>query len=330
MTQKITYVTSADRMDEIHGEFDSAIERVRGQFGQTHPMLIGGTAVTATRTFADISPIDTRIVLGHFQEGDRVHADEAVAAARRAFGVWGRLPWRERVALMRRLADAIRGDRWDLSALMGFECGKNRMECLGDVEESADLIDYYCDQVDQADGFVRPMQPLGPGERNCSVLRPYGVWAVISPFNFPLALAAGPAGAALAAGNTVVIKPATTTPWIALRFGALARDAGLPRRRAERRHRRRRNRRPGADRSRGREWRRVHRIEGGRPEAAARERRPRDAASRDHRDGRQESRDRDAVSRSRQGQRRRHALGVRRTGPEVFRLLARPRPSGRA
>jgi 1-pyrroline-5-carboxylate dehydrogenase len=75
---------------------------------------------------------------------------------------------------------------------------------------------------------VRPMQPLGPEERNASVLRPYGVWAVISPFNFPLALAAGPAGAALAAGNTVVIKPATTTPWIALRFGELARDAGLP------------------------------------------------------------------------------------------------------
>jgi 1-pyrroline-5-carboxylate dehydrogenase len=72
------------------------------------------------------------------------------------------------------------------------------------------------------------MQPLGPAERNSSILRPYGVWAVISPFNFPLALAAGPAGAALAAGNTVVIKPATTTPWIALRFGELARSAGLP------------------------------------------------------------------------------------------------------
>ncbi len=228
MTQKITYVTSADRMDEIHREFDGAVDRVRERFGQTHPMLIGGLEVTARGTFADVSPIDTRIVLGHFHEGERRHVDEAVAAARRAFSTWGRLPWRERLTAMRRVADAIREDRWDLSALMGFECGKNRMECVGDVEESADLIDYYCDQIEQADGFVRPMQPLGPAERNSSVLRPYGVWAVISPFNFPLALAAGPAGAALAAGNTVVIKPATTTPWIALRFGELARAAGLP------------------------------------------------------------------------------------------------------
>ena len=228
MTQKITYVTSSDRMEEIHGELDRAVERVRERFGKTHPMLIGGNAVTSSRTFADRSPIDTRIVLGHFQAGERVHADEGVAAARRAFGVWGRLPWRERLELMRRLAEAIRRDRWDLSALMGFECGKNRMECLGDVEESADLIDYYCDQIERADGFVRPMHPLGPAEHNSSVLRPYGVWVVISPFNFPLALAAGPAGAALAAGNTVVIKPATTTPWIALRLGELARDAGMP------------------------------------------------------------------------------------------------------
>jgi 1-pyrroline-5-carboxylate dehydrogenase len=172
MPQKITYVTSADRMDEIHGEFDAAVDRVRGRFGQTHPMLIDGNAVAATRTFADISPIDTRIVLGRFQDGDRSHADLAVAAARRAFAEWARLSWRERVRLMRRLADAIRGDRWDLSALMGFECGKNRMECLGDVEESADLIDYYCDQIEHADGFVRPMQPLAPAERNSSVLRP--------------------------------------------------------------------------------------------------------------------------------------------------------------
>src|SRR4029453_4636454 len=228
MTQKFTYVTSGDRVEEMHRELDAAIERVRGRFGNTHPMMIGGKAVTSGRTVADVSPIDTRVVLGHFQAGERVHADEAVAAARRAFGVWGRLPCRERLVLMRRLAETIRRDRWDLSALMGFECGKNRMECLGDVEESADLIDYYCDQIELAEGFVRPMQPLGPAERNSSVLRPHGVWVVISPFNSPLALAAGPAGAALAAGNTVVIKPATTTPWIALRFGELTRDAGLP------------------------------------------------------------------------------------------------------
>ena len=80
---------------------------------------------------------------------------------------------------------------------MGYEAGKNRLECVGDVEESADLISYYCDQVEAHNGFEQQMGTLGPNERNSSVLRPYGVWAVISPFNFPLALAAGPAGGAL-------------------------------------------------------------------------------------------------------------------------------------
>ena len=116
----------------------------------------------------------------------------------------------------------------ELSALMGYEVGKNRLECVGDVEEAADLIAYYCDQIEQHDGFVEKMGTLGPGEDNVSVLRPYGVWAVISPFNFPLALAAGPAGGALAAGNTVVFKPASDTPLMGAMFAEMAVEAGLP------------------------------------------------------------------------------------------------------
>jgi len=76
MAQKITYVTSADRMDEVHREFDAAIDRVRGWFGRPHPMLIGGRPVTTGKTFEDRSPIDTRILLGTFQEGDRLDARE--------------------------------------------------------------------------------------------------------------------------------------------------------------------------------------------------------------------------------------------------------------
>jgi 1-pyrroline-5-carboxylate dehydrogenase len=130
--------------------------------------------------------------------------------------------------MLKKVADTIRDHRWDLSALMGYEAGKNRLECVGDVEESADLIAYYCDQVEAHDGFVKPMQTLTAGERNSSVLRPYGVWAVISPFNFPLALAAGPAGGALVAGNTVVFKPASTTPLMGYRFAEVVREAGVP------------------------------------------------------------------------------------------------------
>jgi 1-pyrroline-5-carboxylate dehydrogenase len=99
---------------------------------------------------------------------------------------------------------------------------------MGDAEESADLIDYYSGQVEEADGFVRPMARITPVERNTDVLRPYGVFACIAPFNFPLALSAGMSSAALVAGNTVVYKPAEETLWTGLELYQVYRDAGLP------------------------------------------------------------------------------------------------------
>jgi 1-pyrroline-5-carboxylate dehydrogenase len=226
---KITYATmSGDQLDRLHAALDQAIVDVKRDFGRTYPMLIAGSEVTAAKTFADESPIDTRVILGQFQSGGREHVQQAIAAARKAYPAWSALSWQQRVAHLRKVADVIRKHRWELSAIMGYEAGKNRLECVGDVEESADLIAYYCDQVEAQDGFVKPMQTLAAGERNSSVLRPYGVWAVISPFNFPMALAAGPAGGALVAGNTVVFKPASTTPLIGYRFAEVVREAGIP------------------------------------------------------------------------------------------------------
>jgi len=227
--QKITYATmSGDQMEELHRELDRAIENVRGSFGQSYPLVIDGRDVRASAEFEDRSPIDTRILLGRFQSASREHVREAIAAARAAFPAWSARPWKARVALLRKVADAIRARRWELSALMGYEAGKNRLECVGDVEESADLIEYYCNQVEQHQGFETTLGTLGPNEENSSVMRPYGVWAVISPFNFPLALAAGPAGGALVAGNTVVFKPASTTPLLGYKLAEVMAEAGVP------------------------------------------------------------------------------------------------------
>jgi 1-pyrroline-5-carboxylate dehydrogenase len=111
---------------------------------------------------------------------------------------------------------------------MSLEVGKNRLEAPGDVEESADLIRYYCQQMEDNDGFDRPMGQLSEREHTRSVLRPYGVWAVVSPFNFPMALAAGPAGGALVAGNTVVFKPSPQGSFTGVQLYHCLRDAGLP------------------------------------------------------------------------------------------------------
>jgi 1-pyrroline-5-carboxylate dehydrogenase len=226
---KITYATmSADQMEELHRALDEAIPTVKGTFGRSHPMVIGGREIGAQSEFDDTSPIDTRILLGRFPKGTRDHVQQAIAAARAASPAWMGKSWQERVFILRNVAEAIREHRWLLSALMGFEAGKNRLECVGDVEESADLIAYYCDQMDQNAGYTKPMGKLSPGEENVSVLRPYGVWAVISPFNFPLALAAGPAGGALVAGNTVVFKPASDTPFLGYQLAVLMKKAGVP------------------------------------------------------------------------------------------------------
>jgi 1-pyrroline-5-carboxylate dehydrogenase len=219
---------SGDRLDDLHRSLDLAIEQAKASFGRSYPLVIGGREVRAAGEFDDVSPIDTRILLGRFQSATRDQVREAIAAAKAAFPGWSGLPWQDRVAQLKKVADAIRGHRWELSALMGYEAGKNRLECVGDVEESADLIEYYCDQVAEHQGFETKLGTLGPGEDNSSVLRPYGVWAVISPFNFPLALAAGPAGGALVAGNTVVFKPASVTPLLGYKLHEMMTEAGVP------------------------------------------------------------------------------------------------------
>lgn len=227
--QKITYATmSADRMEDLHRELDAAIERVKATFGRSYPMVIGGREVRTGSEFDDRSPIDTRLLLGRFQSGGRQEVRDAIAAAKAAYPAWSARPWQDRVTLLKKVANRIRDHRWDLSALMGYEAGKSRLECVGDVEESADLIEYYCDQVAEHHGFETKLGTLGPGEENMSVLRPYGVWAVISPFNFPLALAAGPSGGALVAGNTVVFKPASVTPLLGYKLLEVMNEAGIP------------------------------------------------------------------------------------------------------
>jgi 1-pyrroline-5-carboxylate dehydrogenase len=225
---KITYTSASGDLEEFHHRFDAALDRVRQESGKLHPFYIDGEPVeTGYELLVDQSPIDTRFVLGRFATATPAHIDAAVRAARRAQPGWARLPWRERVEHLRRAALLIRERKYDLAALMSLEVGKSRLEAMGDAEESADLIDYYCQQVEDADGFVRPMARITPVERNTDVLRPYGVFACIAPFNFPLALSAGMSSAALVAGNAVVYKPAEDTPWTGLKLYEVYRDAGL-------------------------------------------------------------------------------------------------------
>lgn len=226
--QKITYTATPDQIEAMHSSFDEALARFEATFGTEYPMVVNGEAKTGTGRFDVTSPSDTSVVLARMQTGsvDDVHA--AVLAAKAAYPAWSARPWQERVAIINSAAETIRERKFDLAAIMIHECGKSRTEAIGEVEEGADLLDYYAKQMVLADGYTLKMESLDPRERNVSVLRPFGVWAVLAPFNFPHALAAGPIAGALVTGNAVVVKPASATALSGYALYMALVDGGVP------------------------------------------------------------------------------------------------------
>ncbi|MDP9379643.1 MAG: aldehyde dehydrogenase family protein [Chloroflexota bacterium] len=227
---KVTYAAiPTDQLDALHSAYEEALGRVRGQLGGSYPMYIAGREVRSESGEFEVSaPSNRDLLLGRFQKGTPEHARQAIDAAAEAFRTWGRMPHAERLVLLRAAADNFRAQKLDLSALLSIEAGKTRMEALGEVEEAADLISTYCDYMEENNGYIRQMDSLMPGERNVSVLKPLGVWAVVAPFNFPVALATGMLAGALVAGNTVVFKPASATPYSGLLVYRMFAEAGLP------------------------------------------------------------------------------------------------------
>ena len=228
---KLTYSTMFDPPEEMHAQFEAALADVRQDLGANHAMSIDGRDVEGVRTVATCSPVDDRVVLGRFSAGDASHVDAAIAAARRAFDGWRRTPMRERLELVRRVAALIEERVYSIGAALALEVGKNRMESLGEAQETADFFWGYAADFERNHGYERPLpdDPLeGWKSHNRSVLKPHGVWAVIAPFNYPLALAGGPTAAALVTGNTVVLKGASDTPWAGRLLAECIRDAQFP------------------------------------------------------------------------------------------------------
>lgn len=228
---RLTYATMFDPPPDLHRRFDEALARAHRRRGAEHPMCIDGQARGAERWLDQRSPIDSDWLLGRYPAGSPADADAAVAAALRAGAGWAATPFADRIGLLRRAAALIEEQVFDLAAALALEVGKNRMEALGEAQETAELITWYCDQMAEHAGFDRrlPNDPLaGFVSRNRTVLKPHGVWAVIAPFNFPLALAGGPIAAALVAGNTVVFKVASDTAWSGRALMDVFQSAGLP------------------------------------------------------------------------------------------------------
>jgi 1-pyrroline-5-carboxylate dehydrogenase len=231
MTFRLTYATMFNPPETMHERFEEAMSTVRAGLGQRHALFIDGADRDATEYAARTSPIDSGMHLGEFALADAADVEAAFAAAQAAYPAWRATPAAERARLVRHVGDIMEERVYEIAAALTLEVGKNRMEALGEAQETVDFFRHYADEFVAAGGYDRslPDDPLdGVISRNRSTMRPYGVWAVIAPFNFPLALAGGPVAAALVTGNTVVVKCASDTPWAGRLLADCVRDAGLP------------------------------------------------------------------------------------------------------
>ena len=220
-------LAQAGRTAELDREFEEAVSDLRKRQGATLPMLIAGKEVRGEKTFDDLDP-STSEVIARFPKGTEADVDAAVKAAKAAQPAWERLGWEMRAAVFERAADIMRGRRPMFAALMCIENGKNRVEAYYDVDEAIDFLKFYAWHMRQNKGFVVPLGKPFPDETCISVMRPWGVFAVVGPFNFPVAIPTGMVTGALITGNAVVLKPASDTPWTAYEVVRVLHDAGVP------------------------------------------------------------------------------------------------------
>jgi 1-pyrroline-5-carboxylate dehydrogenase len=228
MVVRVTYATMSADNEELNTAYEKAVAEAHSKVGKSHGVIVDGESRRAREEFQERSPIDRDIVVGRYAQATSTDIDDAVTAAEAFQPEWEAAGWVARRDLMLHAAEVMQEQVFDLAALLTLEVGKNRLEALGDAQETVDFLRYYSKQLTDNDGFIRALGSTSANERNTSVLRPWGVWAVISPFNYPLALAAGPSIGALITGNTVVVKPSNRGALMALEFHRIMTDAGLP------------------------------------------------------------------------------------------------------
>ena len=203
-----------------------ALTAVRAELGREYDIIIAGDRLRTPGKITSVNPARPAQVIGIHQRADASHVPAAIAAATAAFATWSRVPTATRASLLLHAADLIRQRKFEFSAWLILEVGKNFAEADADVAECIDFLEFYAREALRLASATTPIQ--FPGERNQLRHIPLGVGAVISPWNFPFAIMAGMTAAAIVCGNTVILKPSVDAPTIAARFFALMQEAGLP------------------------------------------------------------------------------------------------------
>ena len=228
-----TYVRMVreNKVDEFHANFERAVGTMRSASRDTvisYPMFINGEVIPAKQLFDDPSPIDPHLIVGRFPKCTRSDVDKAVAAAENAFNEWSLTPYQNRAEVFHKAADLMAKEIYRFAAAITLDNGKNRDEAVSEVDEAVDFLEFYAQTIVENEGFREKKNPPYEDEDPVSVMLPFGVFAVICPFNFPLSISVGMTTGALITGNTVVVKPASVAPLAVYEFYDLLVRAGLP------------------------------------------------------------------------------------------------------
>lgn len=212
--------------EENRKAFETALKQVKDQFGMEFPLVIGGERITTDDKLASNNPANKDQVIGYVSKATKGHVDAAMKAAEEAFETWRKWDPYARAELLLRASAIVRRRKHELSALMVYEAGKPWDQADGDTAEGIDFMEYYArSMMELADG--KPVLDR-VGEHNHYFYQPMGTGVTISPWNFPFAIMTGTTIAPIVCGNTVLMKPAESTPLIAYKLVEVLEEAGLP------------------------------------------------------------------------------------------------------
>lgn len=212
-------------LESVREKMLDALDKVYDELGEDYAIVIGGKSIHARPMMVSRNPSHKEQVVGRIASATTDDVENAIEAARRAFPQWSKTEVQYRAEYLELIARELRERRFELAAWQVYECGKPWAEADADVCEAIDFCIYYALQMRQLDD---PLRVDLPGEENRYFYRPRGVVAVISPWNFPLAILTGMATAALVTGNTVIMKPAEQASVVGAKFMEVILAAGLP------------------------------------------------------------------------------------------------------
>jgi len=202
-----------------------AFQSVRRELGRIYLPLINGEYVNTQEFVDSLNPSNFSEVVGKVGLISVEQAEQAMQAAKAAFPGWKKTPAKQRADILRKAGDLMEERRAELSAWMVLEVGKPVKEADGEVSEAIDFCRYYADEMERLDKGVNYDIP---GETNRYIYQPRGIVVVISPWNFPLAIACGMTVAALVSGNCTLLKPAETSSVITAKLTEILIEAGIP------------------------------------------------------------------------------------------------------